>query len=272
MRGLKKKQNYQSEEHFHDDWAKSVSVDEIDALAPFIGKTSPEYKTAVTMLGDVKKKKILVLGCGLGEEAVFLALQGAKVTAIDISKEMLVATKKLAQKYKVETKIIYKQMNAEKLSYSKESFDCVFGCNILHHINLQEGLKEIKRVLKKGGVGVFSEPLAYNPLINLYRVMASKVRTDYEHPLKQEDLRTIKSFFPTIRHIEFQLCTLFIFVWFYIGEGLHPNKVRYWKKIIVEADKYQSLFNALYAMDNVLLGMLPFLRKYCWVTVIKVQK
>ena len=272
MRGLKKEQNFQSEEHFHDDWAKSVSVDEIDACAPFTGKTSPEYKAAVTMLGNVNKKKILILGCGLGEEAVYLALQGAKVTAIDISKGMLVATKKLAKKYKIEKKIIYKQMDAEKLLYTKESFDYVFGCNILHHIHLQKGLKEIKRVLKKKGVGVFSEPLAYNPLINMYRVMASKVRTDHEHPLKTEDLQTIQTFFPHMQHTEFQLCTLFIFVWFYIGERLHPNKIRYWKKIIIEADKYQSLFTVLYTLDNLLLRTLPYLRKYCWVTVIKVEK
>ena len=124
----------------------------------------------------------------------------------------------------------------------------------------------------KSGVAVFSEPLAYNPLINIYRAMAYNMRTDHEHPLNYNDLTKIKAVFPRMIHKEFQLFTLLIFVWFFIGERLHPNKVRYWKKIIIEAEKYKIAFKFLHSMDCILLKLLPFLRRFCWVTVIKVQK
>lgn len=271
MRGLAKTKNYQDEEHFHDQWAQSISVNQIDVIAQFQGETSPEYKEVIKMLGNVESKKVLNLGCGLGEEAVYLAKLGAKVAAIDISRKMLSVTKKLALlKYNVKN-ISYYHMSAEKLEFSNGTFDAVVGCNILHHVEILKTIKEVKRVLKTNGIGVFSEPLAYNPLINVYRAMASKVRTDHERPLTYGDLERIRKVFPNMIHKEFQLFTLLIFIWFFIGERLHPNKVRYWKKIVTEAEKYKVPFKILHGFDKFILKVLPFLKRYCWITVIKVQ-
>jgi ubiquinone/menaquinone biosynthesis C-methylase UbiE len=272
MQKLKKHSNFLSEEHFHDQWAKSVSIDDIDVLAQFQGFTSPEYQAVMRALPETSNKKILNLGCGLGEEAVYLALSGANVTAIDISQEMLNITKQLATRYGVKKKITYYKMSAEDLQFTNNTFDAVVGCNILHHIHIEKTIKEIKRVLKPHGVAVFSEPLIYNPIINIYRVLADKVRTDEEHPLSMEDIAQIKAVFPKTTHREYHLLTLFIFIWFYLVERQHPNKVRYWKKIISEADKYKLAFNYLYALDRKLLWLLPFLRKYCWVSVITAKK
>lgn len=272
MKGFKKAQNNKSEEHFHDEWAQSVKVSEIDISKQFNGITSPEYKEAITLLGDVQRKKVLNLGCGLGEEAVFLALKGAHVYAIDISSKMIEFSKKLAKKYKVEKKIFYYKMSAENLKFKNETFDAVLGCNVLHHVDLKKSTYEIKRVLKKNGVGVFVEPLTYNPIINIYRNMASHVRTDYEHPFTFDDIEMVGKHFRLVSHKEFQLFTLLIFVWFYIGERLHPNKVRYWKKIITDAYKYEKAFKILYTLDTIFLSIFPFLNKYCWVTVIRVRE
>lgn len=272
MPSLKKKENHLSEEHFHDEWAAHTKVKEIDPFAPFEGETSPEYKNAMRLLGPVKGKKILNLGCGLGEEAVYLASRGAKVTAIDISQGMLDFTQKLAKRHKVENRIVFKHMSADDLKFRDKSFDAVFGCNILHHVPMKKSLKEIKRVLKPNGVAVFSEPLAYNSVVNIYRAMAHTVRTDHETPLTFEDLSAIKKVFPKMEYHMYQLFTLLIFVWFFIGEGLHPNKTRYWKKIIVEADRYKDWFRILYLMDTIFLRLFPFLRRYCWVVVVKFVK
>jgi len=271
MRKINKKNN-QREEDFHNQWANSVSINEIDVFAQFEGHTSPEYKEAVKQLGNIKGKKILNLGCGLGEEAVYLSIQGAKVTALDISREMLEITKKLAKKYGVNKKISFICMSAEKLKFNNETFDFVFGCNILHHVDIKKTISETKRVLRSKGSAVFFEPLAYNPLINVYRIMANKVRTDGEHPLKVKDLEKIKLFFPKMTHRECQFFTLLIFVWFYLGERVHPKNQRYWKKIIIEAEKYKKAFKILYSVDEFVLRFLPFLKKYCWVTIIRVEK
>lgn len=272
MRNNKKQLNHKSEEHFHDEWAKSVSINDIDVIAQFKGITSPEYKAVMESIRDIKNKKVLNLGCGLGEEAVYLALLGANVYAIDISQEMLNITKKLAHRYKVDKRISYLKMSAEKLKFNSNTFDAVLGCNVLHHVNIQKTIREVKRVLKPKGIAVFSEPLTYNPIINIYRNMAHNVRTDDEHPLSYEDIAVIKKAFIRTNHKEFHLFTLLIFVWFYFIERLHPNKVRYWKKIINEADKYKTIFSFLNSIDKNILFIFPFLKKYCWVTVIKSEK
>lgn len=261
-----------SEAEFYDKWARCTPIDSINPSNKFTADTAPEYKEVIKNLGQIKGKKVLILGCGLGEEVVYAASLGAKVTAIDISKEMLKFTEELALKYKVKKDIALRNMEAEDLGFKEKSFDAVLGCNILHHVNIEKAVLEIKRVLKKGGIASFTEPFSYNPVINIYRILANKVRTDGEHPLSYDDLKTIQKFFPKIEHREFHLLTLFIFIWFFIGERIHPNKARYFEKIISEAKRYKNIFNFLYKMDNVVLSLFPFLRRYCWVTVVKVKK
>ncbi len=269
MQGIKKKKNNKSEEEFHDEWALSVKPSEIDVIKQFEGITSPEYKRAIELLGPIKDKYILNLGCGLGEEAVYLAIKGANVMAIDISQKMLDMTKKLAKRYRVQKRIKYHKVSAEKLDFKTNNFDFVLGCNILHHVDITKSIKEVKRVLKPNGVAVFSEPLTYNPIINVYRVIANKVRTDHEHPLSNDNLKLVSKYFPKTEHEEFHFTTLLIFLWFYFVKRYNPNKIRYWKKIISDADKYKLSFKVLYWLDNEILWTFPFLRKYCWVTVIK---
>lgn len=269
MQKLKEKTKIKhSEEHFHDEWALSVDVNHLDAKAPFEGITSPEYKACIEFLGDVKNKKILNIGCGLGEETVYLALKGGNVTAIDLSKEMTVRAHKLAKRYKVENKIKFLQMDGESLKFKKDTFDAVLGCAVLHHGDIKKMVSEGNRVLKKGGIAVYLEPLHYNPVINVYRKLANSVRTDDEHPLNMEDINLISNHFSKFEHREFQLFTLLIFVWFFIGEKLHPNKARYWKKIVWDGKRYEKVFKLLQSIDNVVLKFSP-LRKYCWVTVLK---
>jgi ubiquinone/menaquinone biosynthesis C-methylase UbiE len=268
---FKKKYNHKSEESFHDEWAKSAELNLVNISAQFNGVTSPEYKKVIEYLGEVANKKILVLGCGLGEEAIYLALKKGKIIAIDISNEMLNFTKKLAKTNKIKNIKFYK-MSTENMTFKDNSFDLVLGCNILHHVDIKTTIKEIKRVLKPNGVAAFSEPIKYNPIINIYRVLASHVRTDNEHPLSYEDMHYIKQVFPKFEHIEYHLFTLLIFIWFFIGKRLHPNKVRYWKKIIYEADKYAGIFKLLFNIDKVVLKWFPIFKRYCWVTVIRVVK
>ena len=63
------------------------------------------------------------------------------------------------------------------------SFDIAYGSGILHHLNLNKSLNELKRILKKDGKIIFIEPMATNPFINLYRKFTPNARTSDEHPL-----------------------------------------------------------------------------------------
>ncbi|MBI3955144.1 methyltransferase domain-containing protein [Candidatus Gottesmanbacteria bacterium] len=266
------KQILKEEEEFHDKWAKSIKFNDLCILEAFEGPVSPEYRHAISLLGNLQNKIVLNPGCGAGEEAVYLAKKGSNVTAIDISSEMLKVARKLAVKFKISSKIKLNKMNVEVLNFSNESFDIIFGNSVLHHVDIKKSLQEFHRVLKKNGKAVFIEPLFYNPVINLYRRMAKIVRTPHEHPLKISDLKEFSKHFKKVNHYEFQMVTLLVFIFFFIFEGVHPNKDRYWKKIIREGKRYEKIFKLLYSIDKILLRYVPILRRFCWVTVIEVTK
>ena len=267
-----KKNNYKTEECFHDEWAQSANIHNCDPSAQFQCATAPEYRFIADALSPMNGKKILVLGCGLGEEVVYCALQGARVTALDISTQMLEHTKHLARRHGVEHLVCTIHGSAEQFRCADAPFDAILACNILHHVDIQKTLDCVTQSLKYGGVFVFLEPLAYNPLINVYRAMASDVRTDNEHPLTFSDIQLIKNYFSKLEIKTFHLFTLFIFVWFFISERIHPNNERYWKKIIYDAKYYKSAFTILSRIDHFVLRFLPFLSRYCWVIAGKAIK
>ncbi len=112
-------------------------------------------------LAQVKPgEQILEIGCGTGLfTRKFFAATKASITAIDISQDLLDEAKQLLPEAN------FKLDNAMQLSFANESFDVVFGSSVLHHLEFDSSLKEIYRVLKKGGRMIFAEPNMLNPQI-----------------------------------------------------------------------------------------------------------
>ena len=110
------------------------------------------------------------------------------------------------------------------------------------------------------------------PFIEIYRMLARDVHTPFEQPHTFQTIDRLGQHFRFVAHEEFQLCTLSLFIWFFLGERVHPGKVRYWKKIITEHTRYERAFQLLQRVDERLLDILPFLRRYCWNTVIELVK
>jgi ubiquinone/menaquinone biosynthesis C-methylase UbiE len=258
------------EEIFHDNWADSINIDDVIVDELFEASTSPENRIIIKKIGDIKDKKILELGCGAGEASVYFAKKGAKVTAIDISKGMLEVVHKVAQKHKVS--LSTKQSYSDNIDCADETFDIVYASNLLHHVNILDTLKEVTRVLKKGGLFVSWDPIAHNPMINIYRRMATNVRTADEHPIKMKQLKLFSKYFSNIETEVTWLFTLWIFVKFYFIDKIHPNEERYWKKILTEHKKLETIYYNLEKLDKFVLKFLPFLKRYCWNIVIIAKK
>lgn len=114
-------------------------------------------------IGDANGAKVLELGCGTGIFTEQLAMRGIDITAFDISLDLL----GLAKEKQCVNKIL--AADAEFLPFRDESFDFVVGVSVLHHLDIERSLREIRRVLKPGGKVILSEPNMANPQIFLQK-------------------------------------------------------------------------------------------------------
>ncbi|HLO52325.1 MAG TPA: class I SAM-dependent methyltransferase [Kamptonema sp.] len=252
----------EKERLFHDAWASTIDVDGIQVKDYFEACTAPENRFILKQLGDITGKKLLDLGCGAGENSVYFAKKGALCVATDYSPGMVEVALKLAEKNGV--KIEGCTANAMELEFPDNTFDIIYASNLLHHLPEPKiAIREMHRVLKPGGKACFWEPLKHNPVINVYRQMATKVRTEDETPLDINIMKFVKSLYLDVAYDTFWLATLWIFLRFYLIEKVHPNQERYWKKIIIEQARLEPEYRRLEKLDT-WLKKLPLMKRLAW--------
>ncbi len=119
----------------------------------------------VAQLGQFTSADLLLeIGCGTGlfTEKIFQRTR-AKIVATDLSPDLLaIAQQKLPE-------ITFQIENAMGLSFPNGQFDGVYGNSILHHLEMEQALREIFRVLKEGGALVLAEPNLLNPQIAIQK-------------------------------------------------------------------------------------------------------
>ena len=97
---------------------------------------------AVVRPGD----RVLDAACGTGDLAIMAAKQGANVTGLDFSEEMLVRARRKAPQ------LDWVQGDLLALPFAEDSFDAAtVGFGIRNVADLQGGIDELRRVLKPGG-------------------------------------------------------------------------------------------------------------------------
>ena len=119
--------------------------------------------------------------------------RGARVSGIDISQRYIDDAIESVKKggYSGD-QYDFRVMDAHSLDFPDQEFDVVIGRGILHHLDLDVTLKEIRRVLKIGGRALFQEPLSANPILKVFRILTPYARTQDEKPLTPQDLYMIE--------------------------------------------------------------------------------
>ncbi len=104
--------------------------------------------------------RLLEVGCGTGLFTELVrSVTGATIVGTDLSPELVdEARQRLPE-------VTFRVEDAVHLSFGPGSFDGVYGSSILHHLEIDAALAEIRRVLKPGGRMVFAEPNMVNPQI-----------------------------------------------------------------------------------------------------------
>ena len=253
---------HSSESEFHDQWARETPVEHIAVREAFEAPTAVENRFILALMGDLRGKRLLDVGAGLGESSVYFALRGAEVTALDLSPGMVDCAIALGRAHGVDLQGVVQ--SGEQLDVPAEHFDIVYVANTIHHVTDKEALfRQIHRALKPGGRFFSYDPLGYNPVIEVYRRMATKVRTEDEAPLTFGDMKLARKYFPNAQHREFWILTLALFLKYFLVDRVHPNSVRYWKKIFQETPRTLWWWTPLELADRC-LTRLPLIRRLAW--------
>lgn len=94
--------------------------------------------------------RLLEIGCGMGSDLVQFARGGANCTGIDITPRSVEITRHRFALYRLHGNFLLS--DAERLPFPSDNFDVVYSNGVLHHTpNTAEAIREIHRVLRKGG-------------------------------------------------------------------------------------------------------------------------
>lgn len=113
-----------------------------------------EESRVYELVGDVRGRNVLDLGCGTGRHALRLAAGGAMVTGIDFSEGMLAEARR---KPGADGIRFLAHDLLTPLPFVDASFDLVVSGLVLEHLPTLDGFfVEMRRVLKPGGAAVVS--------------------------------------------------------------------------------------------------------------------
>tara|TARA_B100001765_G_C19484798_1_gene330716 strand:+ start:522 stop:1265 length:744 start_codon:yes stop_codon:yes gene_type:complete len=150
--------------HFSDK-AKEESIISDEIYSNYyseIERTSKKFTRDIVDI--VKETKILLdIGCGTGLNANFLKEKGYEIYGIDVSQIAIDKFNKKGFKGKI-------MDISQTLKFEENFFDVVFASEVIEHVSYTEGfLKEVKRILKPGGILYLSTP---NSSFWPYRVLS----------------------------------------------------------------------------------------------------
>jgi SAM-dependent methyltransferase len=114
--------------------------------------TDPELR----LLGDLRGKRVLDLGCGTGSAAIAFAHQGAIVIALDTIDARLARARARAEQ--AEVKVEWRTGDLADLAFLRaESIDAAFASSSVAEVDDAARLfRQVQRVLKPNGAFVFS--------------------------------------------------------------------------------------------------------------------
>src|ERR1700737_1676093 len=161
---------------------------------------SKEY--CFRLLGDLRDKTILDVGCGEGEDGMILAKLGARVTGLDVSPAAIELARQRAQVNGVSERTRFVCAPLDAADLAEKSFDVIWIDQVLHHVldNLEGTLQGLLKAAKPGALIVCSEPVNLNKTLRKIRFLAPvhPATTPGERPLEKADLAVRGALIPAL--------------------------------------------------------------------------
>ncbi|QRK05299.1 methyltransferase domain-containing protein [Archangium violaceum] len=195
-----------SESDFFDQMVEKQTARPLDALTleryratrrPWFNK---EFR--FRLMGDLRGKRVLDVGCGDGSNAMLMARFGARVTGIDISSRSIELCKRRAELDGVGDSTQFICSPLETADLLEGSYDIIWGDGVLHHLipELDGVLRKLVGCAKPGALFVFSEPVCLSPVMRKLRkrIPIHTDATPNERPLERAELALIQRYLPRL--------------------------------------------------------------------------
>lgn len=109
---------------------------------------------ALVQNGEIKPGRALDIGCGRGENAIMLAMNGCDVTGIDLAENAISDAKAKALERNVKVHFVVEDVFQMDWLFEEDEFDIVIDSGLFHVMADEERqvfAQQVHRVLKKGG-------------------------------------------------------------------------------------------------------------------------
>ena len=154
-------------------------------------------KKAIRQLAPFHPQKILDIATGTGDFAILATsmLKPRQLLGVDISEGMMAIGKEKVKQKQLEDIVSFQKEDCLHMSFEDNTFDAIIAAfGIRNFQNLDQGLKEMCRVLKKGGhlsIVELTEPVSFlmhqlfriysNTFLPAYGRLLSKDRSAYKY-------------------------------------------------------------------------------------------
>src|SRR5262249_31409823 len=133
---------------------------DVDRLLRADARTADPLERMFAWAAPLRGARVLEICAHDGEYGVMLAKGGALVTSVDLCPELIDIARRRIALNGVGDRLIVRVMSGPALDLPPTHYDIVFGKASLHHLDLSLAKREIMRVLRPGGIGLFAEPIS----------------------------------------------------------------------------------------------------------------
>ena len=206
-------------------------------------------------------REVLEFGCGEGVITTQLARLGARVTAVDISPELIACAARRAELDGVRDRIEFRVGDITQSPLETNRFDVLVCHAVIHHVDPQM-IRPLLASLKPGGLAVLAEPIAFSRTLQRLRdlVPLEKHVSPDERQLGKDEVDHIARLLVDSEVTPFNL--------FGRLARLFPNC----NKIDRGHSITKSALMCLHGFDRLLLTLCPSLARWCGTVVIVGRK
>lgn len=119
------------------------------------------HQMVIPRLGQLKGLRVVEIGCGRGNFALYLARQGAEVTAMDFSAAAIDIARERSEREQIQVNWLVG--DAAAIPLPTAAFDLVISCECMEHVpNYRQMMAELARICRPGGRLLLTTPSNLN--------------------------------------------------------------------------------------------------------------